>query len=258
MSPPCQPYTRRGNGRDLDDPRSRGFVHLLELIDRLRPPALAVENVPEMSGSQAHSRLREVLDRAGYAVAERLLCPTELGMANRRRRFYLVASRDGLSGWAALPQVSAGKSAVNAAPDVVAPLPSLAAYLDDQDAVELQVAPELLERYAHAVDVVDADDPRAVGSTFTTAYGRSPVRAGSYLRRGGIVRRFSPREILRFLGFPPSYQLPPGLPLANAWRLVGNSLSLPAVREVLTALPSIVHAFLVDRPTSEGWEPFTL
>src|SRR6185503_11544598 len=47
LSPPCQPYTRRGKGRDLDDPRTKSFVHLLGLVDRLAPPALAVENVPQ-------------------------------------------------------------------------------------------------------------------------------------------------------------------------------------------------------------------
>src|ERR1044072_2429252 len=98
MSPPCQPYTRRGKCRDLDDPRSRGFLHLLELIDRLRPPALALENVPEIGGSEAHARLREVLAPGGYAVAPRVLCPTALGVPNRRRRFYLVARRERLTG----------------------------------------------------------------------------------------------------------------------------------------------------------------
>jgi site-specific DNA-cytosine methylase len=117
-----------------------------------------------------------------------------------------------------------------------APRP-LASFLDADDPPHLHVDGDLLARYAHAVDVVDAADPHAVAATFTSAYGRSPVRAGSYLRRNGIVRRFSPAEVLRLLGFPASYRLPPELPHAVAWRLLGNSLSVPAVREVLCALP---------------------
>ena len=261
MSPPCQPYTRRGRGRDLDDPRSRGLLHLLELIARLRPPTVALENVPEMRGSQAHARLQEVLDRAGYTVAERVLCPTELGVPNRRRRFYLVASRDGLTGWAAAPvapvaPADAQAEHVRAPP--LSPCPPLAAFVDVDDPPELHVAPELLLRYAHAVDVVDAHDARAIAATFTAAYGRSPVRAGSYLRRDGLVRRFSPAEILGLLGFPASYHLPPELPRAGAWRLVGNSLSVPAVREVLAAMPAFAHRLLATRPTSEGWPPLSL
>jgi len=44
-------------------------------------------------------------------------------------------------------------------------------------------------------------------------------------------------EILRLLGFPAAFALPPARS-ADAWALVGNSLSIPAVRHVLQELPS--------------------
>ena len=40
----------------------------------------------------------------------------------------------------------------------------------------------------------------------------------------------------RLLGFPTDYRLPADLPLAYAWRLVGNSLSVDVVRQVLAAV----------------------
>lgn len=221
MSPPCQPFTRRGERRDADDPRSRPLLRLIELAGELRPPALALENVPGFEGSETHGRLRRVLEAAGYEVGEHLLCPTEWGLPGRRRRFYLVASRQGL---APLPEP----------PRPPAPTVPLAELLDDAPEPDLEVEPELLERYRWAVDVVDAGDPGAVAATFTSAYGRSPVRSGSYVRSGdGTVRRVSPREILRLLGFPETYELPPSLDRAKAWRLVGNSLALPPVEAVL-------------------------
>jgi site-specific DNA-cytosine methylase len=239
LSPPCQPYTRRGLGRDLDDPRSAGLTRVVRLLERRAPAALALENVPEFAGSAGHRLLRAALERGGYTVAERLLCPTALGVPNRRRRFYLVAGREGLEGWAA----SGG--AVPRPPPPSVPPPSrrpLSSYLDPEPHPELVVDPVLLRRYAHAADVVDAGDPGAVAATFTAAYGRSPVRAGSYLRQDGVVRRFHPREVLRLLGFPAAHRFPDGMPLASQWRLAGNSLSVPAVREVLTALLPGVEA----------------
>jgi site-specific DNA-cytosine methylase len=173
LSPPCQPHTRRGKGLDVDDPRSKSFLHLLELVARLRPPELALENVPEMRGSRAHARLREVLDGAGYAVAERILCPTELGVPNRRKRFYLVASRDGL----APDAPAAGSSSATAEEASATARRPLADFLAPDDPPDLRVDPDLLRRYARAADVVDAADPAAVTATFTAAYGRSPVRA---------------------------------------------------------------------------------
>lgn len=235
LSPPCQPYTRRGLGRDLDDPRSAGLSRVVRLLERRAPAALALENVPEFAGSAGHVLLRGALERAGYAVAERLLCPTALGVPNRRRRFYLVAGRERLAGWAA----AGGENPPALAPPPTTPAPPrrpLASYLDPEPHPELAVDPDLLRRYARAADVVDAEDPAAIAATFTSAYGRSPVRAGSYLRREGIVRRFHPREVLRLLGFPDAHRFPDGMSLASQWRLAGNSLSVPAVREVLSAL----------------------
>ena len=288
LAPPCQPYTRRGRGRDVDDPRARSLLALLGRIAEARPPYLFLENVPGFARSRMHGRLRETLDAAGYRVAERLLCPSELGVPNRRRRLYLVAAGPfaeplrtaGLPGTepngappssthphparAARPdppRLARSESPLDARPD-----PPLTAYLDASPDPGLAMDPDLVRRYRHALDVVDPDDPAAVTACFTSAYGRSPVRSGSYLRlrREGTastgarpprepgddepaaLRRFSPAEILRLLGFPESYRLPPDLPRANAWRLAGNSLSLAPVRAMLAAIPRL--AGLAARP----------
>lgn len=231
LSPPCQPFTRRGLGRDADDRRSRSLLHLLDLLEEssaIRPRFLAIENVPGFAGSRCHARLLVVLEGAGYRWRERLLCPTELGLPNRRRRWYLAASRDGAPGaWGDEPA------------ELYPPPRPLAGYLDpglESSHNGLAVPPEIARRYEGALDVVDPRDPGAITACFTAAYGRSPVRSGSYLRTpGGGLRRFGPREILRLLGFPESYALPVDLPPAKAWPLAGNSLSVPAVRSVLTA-----------------------
>lgn len=237
LSPPCQPFTVRGRRRDADDPRARPFLAVIDRLEEIRPTYVALENVPGFRGSRVHAKLRETLGRAGYgAIEERVLCPSELGLPNRRRRYYLVASRRSL-GPLDLPTSPRRRS--------------LRSFLDpdpgEKLSAELTVDRELLERYHGALHIVDADDPKAVTNCFTSAYGRSPVRSGSYLRLGETVRRFSPREILRLLDFPETYELPPELPTAKAWALVGNSLSLAAMRRMLSAVPDMAYG-LNDSP----------
>ncbi len=224
LSPPCQPFTERGLRRDAEDPRARPFLAVIERLEEVRPPYVALENVPGFVDSMVHARLLAALERAGYeAVHEGLLCPSQLGIPNRRRRYYLVASRGRLR---PIPALSpAGRP--------------LGDFLDPEPHPELNVEPELVERYEGALHVVDADDPAAETTCFTSAYGRSPVRSGSYLRAGGGVRRFSPAEILRLLGFPDGFALPPEVALAKAWPLVGNSLSLEPVRTMLATVAEI-------------------
>lgn len=220
LSPPCQPFTTRGLRRDLDDPRTRGLSAVLDRIAIDRPPYLAMENVPGFVGSRAHARLRDVLDAARYSVRETLLCPTELGLPNRRQRFYLVAAGEGLAEWPARSGPPVMLS------DLVDGSPDSALWCDAQ----------LATRYNGALHIVDAHDSSACTACFTAAYGRSPVRSGSYLATPSGLRRFSPMEILRLLDFPASYGLPADLSPHQAWPLVGNSVSVRALRWVLSAI----------------------
>lgn len=220
LSPPCQPFTTRGRRRDLDDPRARGFAVVLDRLAVSGPHCLAMENVPGFEGSRAHARLRDVLDHAGYSVRETLLCPTSLGLPNRRLRFYLVASRGRLAEWPA----RTGAPVVLA--DLLDPSPDPALWCD----------PQLATRHNGALHVVEADEGDACTACFTAAYGRSTVRSGSYLATPRGLRRFSPREILRLLDFPANYRLPDDLTPRTAWPLAGNSVSVRAVRWVLSAL----------------------
>ena len=243
LAPPCQPHTRRGKGRDLDDPRSAPLARLVEVIPEARPRYLFLENVPGFQGSDAHAALRRAL--SGYRVAETVVCPSDLGWPNRRRRFYLVAARD--ETLRPFPRVGVSG---DEARTVKRPLDEAVDPAQDANP-ELAVEPELRERYTGALSIVDREDPDAVTACFTSAYGRSPVRSGSYLLLpDGGLRRFHPREILSLLGFPATYALPPDLPLPNAWRLAGNSLSLPAVRHALTALPAFAPAADAESSTN--------
>ena len=249
LSPPCQPHTRRGHGRDLDDPRSAGLRHAVDLLSALHPRWLALENVPGFESSRSHELLLGTLERLGYEVEEMQLCPTELGIPNRRRRYYLLASLGDP------PSVSAPRPAPRrvARPDPRAlPRPKLADFLDPQPDPDLRVEPALLARYARAVDCVDAAAPGALAATFTSAYGRSPVYSGSYLKHGPSWRRATPTEVLRLLGFPAWYRLPADLPRRTGWALAGNSLSVTAVRHVLAAIPELAIGAAIDHATPDA------
>jgi site-specific DNA-cytosine methylase len=236
LSPPCQPYSVRGHRRDLSDPRARSLIHLLAVLpqipeDRL-PCHLAVENVAGFAGSQARELLVGLLAERGYQLRERLLCPTELGVPSRRSRYYLIASRAGL-----------------APPRPLARLPLrwlrnfLEPALDDAPPAALLVPRQQLARFGAGLRILDPADPAAYTTCFTAGYGKSLMHAGSYLRCKGGVRRFAPVEIARLLGFPEGCCFPEMLPLRKRWHLLGNSLSVTAVREVLRELPGIEGGF---------------
>lgn len=228
LSPPCQPFTRRGAERDLADPRCQALLTLIERIRKLRPPLVALENVPGFAESNARQRLLTGLNESGYRVHEMMICPTQLGVPNRRRRYYLVARQ---AGWNCEEMAFSGES-----PQIQNPVRArtLGDFLDVDVNARFDVAPQLLADYSTAINLIDAEDPQAITACFTSAYGKSPIRSGSYVRQANRIRRFTPREIARLLGFPPTFGWPPHTADRTAWRLLGNSLAVHTLRYVLS------------------------
>lgn len=217
MSPPCQPYTTRGLQRDLEDRRARSFLHMVELFEAVRPPSLAMENVEGFLKSEARTFLFERLDSLGYQFREAIICPTELGIPNRRPRYYLVASRDGLS-------------EIDLTPRSRRPVRD---FLDANPDPDLYVGASDLAEYGHGFDIVDPTDDDAVTACFTSAYGKSWIYSGSYLKTDNGVRRFSPAEIARLMQFPPNFGLPDHVERRKAYKYIGNSLAIEVVRRVV-------------------------
>lgn len=219
LSPPCQPYSRRGNQRDIDDPRAASLLHLIKQIELVRPRTLLLENVVGFADSRAFQLLKAVLDGCGYFVMQRHLCPTELGWPNRRPRFYLIASLAPLRAWDALPNFEC------AVADLIDGI--------NIDLAECFVADDLVASFADGMDRVDPAQKNSVTACFGSSYGKSLLHAGSYYRHGATWRRFAPAEVARLLGFPRDYLLPNTMSYRRLWKLLGNSLSLPAVEYVL-------------------------
>jgi site-specific DNA-cytosine methylase len=224
LSPPCQPFSRRGQRKDIEDARTRALLRLIDAIASIRPTAIGLENVIGFADSQAAERLLDRLDACGYQVMVRELCPSQMQWPNRRPRYYLLASLERLPAWQPLPTYQLELSQ----------LVEDSHSLDDHPQIWLPA--QQFERFAAAIDRIDSLQVGAISACFASSYGKTLLQAGSYLRSGDRYRRFTPREVARLLGFPETYCLQ-GLGYRTLWKLLGNSLSLPAVRYVLSHLP---------------------
>lgn len=232
LSPPCQPYTLRGKGRDEDDPRALSLKRLIDILASLEgkslPYGIALENVEGFKRSRMRERLISLLESRGFHYQEMVLCPTMFGIPMRRPRYYLVSSRDKLRS-ISLPPVS-----------VLQPLSSFLDHFPSEAVPdELKVPSEIVNRYGKGFRVLDPNFQGSYTTCFTGAYGRSVMYAGSYLKIPNGIRRFSPEEILRLMGFPDDFVFPPSLSLRRRWQLVGNSLSVSVVKVLLEVFPAL-------------------
>jgi site-specific DNA-cytosine methylase len=215
MSPPCQPYCKMGKGLDLEDPRSAAFRHLINLIPLAGPKRIILENVEGFLVSNAFALLSERLKSTGMKWCCISLCPTQFGIPNRRPRVYVVADTDE-------PRLEK--------PPFVKPC-LIAEYLDATEDVSLYLSTETLARHGSGMDMVTKDS--CCSACFIGGYGKRFVGSGSFLKTSKGVRRFSPKEISRLLGYPSEFSFPSGIPLNKQYKLLGNGLNLVVARWVV-------------------------
>jgi DNA (cytosine-5)-methyltransferase 1 len=108
--PPCQPFSRAGRSavRDLvrrgerppHDLRRELWQSFLRVVSIARPPAVLMENVPDMALDRDMWILRTIVDELenlGYAVEERVLPAGDYGIPQYRQRLILVGLAERLS-----------------------------------------------------------------------------------------------------------------------------------------------------------------
>jgi len=90
---PCQSFSVAGLRGGLDDDRGNLALEYLRLADRLRPRWLVWENVPGVLSSNGGRDFGSILGgmgELGYGVAYRVLDAQYFGLAQRRRRVFVV------------------------------------------------------------------------------------------------------------------------------------------------------------------------
>jgi DNA (cytosine-5)-methyltransferase 1 len=95
---PCQDLSVAGGRAGLKGERSGLFFELVRILQESRPEWFVFENVPGLLSSHGGRDMATVLDslvQCGYGVAYRILNAQFFGVAQRRRRVFLVGHSSG-------------------------------------------------------------------------------------------------------------------------------------------------------------------
>lgn len=81
--------------RDILDERTCALLYIINILPKLDKKLryILVENVKGFEKSEAREKLVNCLENAGFTFQEFILCPTQIGIPNSRRRYYLIAKR---------------------------------------------------------------------------------------------------------------------------------------------------------------------
>jgi DNA (cytosine-5)-methyltransferase 1 len=110
--PPCQGHSNLNNRTRREDPRNLLYVTAVALAVGLGAKSIVIENVPEVISDKGDvvGTSKALLKAAGYVYLDSaVLAADALGGAQRRKRYFLIASKVGLDGSdITLESISAG------------------------------------------------------------------------------------------------------------------------------------------------------
>ncbi|CAI4229532.1 unnamed protein product [Auanema sp. JU1783] len=258
LSPPCQPFTKKGLQLDVEDRRSDSFLALLKIFSDMKcpPDYIFVENVMGFEQSEVLQQFGATIEAKGYSWKYYTINSLELGIPNSRPRCYVMAALDKHR-----IDFESINEALNQARQTSVPR-SLGQYLDKtvnfETHPELYLSEEMLFKFGATMNLATVDSVKT--TCFTKSYGRFKVGCGSYVccephlvsdsdhfiserkdscsdeKLGQVVRRFMPGEMAALLGFPETFNQPPHITDQQMYKSLGNSVNVTTVSFLLSKL----------------------
>ena len=247
--PPCQGHSNLNNHSRRTDPRNDLYLSVPAVAIALQAPMVIIENVQAV----VHDRLGVVaatvrlLEDAGYKVEAGVLKADQLGWAQRRSRYFLIASRNHRP----IPVAEVAASLADDARPVRWAIDELAdADPDDHMFRRPEMSSEnrnrinyLFENDLHDLPNSERPDCHKDGTTYTSVYGRlhgdkpAPTITTGFMTpgRGRYIhhdrrRVLAPQEAARIQGFPDNYLFasggePPSSVKLSKW--IGDAVPMP-------------------------------
>ena len=241
---PCQPFSIAGLQKGFKDRDGNLFFEITRIIDTKRPKVVFLENVPnliEHDDGKTFLVIYNGLAQFGYAVYYRVLASNDYGnLPQIRKRIYIVAVREDIA-------------------DRVYQYPEpVELTLKSNDIINRSVRQHDIYYYtegkmydrliAHMKDrkaiyrITDTEvrwTKNQMCPTLTANMGTHKDRVHVVWDNYG-VRKMTLREGLDFQGFPKDFYVPKTITIEDAYKQIGNTVSVPVIRRLAESIKNIL------------------
>lgn len=239
---PCTTFSRSGGQAGTNDPRGKLYLHVLRLVECHKPKVVLIENVGQfksLDGGPAFNEIVESLRAWGYAVYHEILNAGDYGVPQSRDRLFIVGIRKSL-----LVQEFMFPEPLGLKVDVSSILepPHRAVQqivkVGDWDRREDNEIP--WKRIGSGTIRLGSIQKGSQGDRIYSIKGHAPTLTASSGGWGagtglyevdGNIRRLTPREAARCMGFPDSYRFLGSQ--RKAASQAGNAVVVNVVTEIM-------------------------
>lgn len=233
---PCQPFSVAGKKGGFKDTRGTLFFEIARIVRAKQPEVVFLENVPNLARHDNGNTLRVILDTLdglGYDVHYQVLNAAHYGVPQIRKRIYFVCFRKDLRVNFSFPEPTFEDVAVedyleeNVDETYYLDINSITFYKPDTTVRQLDTY-----RMGYIKSISQGRRVYSVkGCTPTfVVSARGPAGSTEAYYINGRVRRLTPYESKRIMGFPDDFVFP--VREERIYQQLGNSVAVPAVRMI--------------------------
>jgi DNA (cytosine-5)-methyltransferase 1 len=251
---PCQSFSVAGLRKGLEDPRGNLALTYVGILDKFRPKWCIWENVPGVLSSgegRDFGSFLGALAELGYGFAYRVLDAQYFGVAQRRRRVFVVGH---LGDWKPAAEVlfeseslsgdfEKGKRkkqniARNVTQSIVYENHPSDSRVKEMGNVCQTVTSNwgtgggnipFVQNITQFVDTYNGTIQGNIAATMTADMA-GPTHSGPKVMQNMAVRRLTPIECERLQGFPDNYTNIPKATDSPRYKALGNSMAVPVMR----------------------------
>jgi DNA (cytosine-5)-methyltransferase 1 len=264
---PCQSFSVAGLRKGLDDPRGNLALVYLAIADKFKPRWIVWENVP---GVLSSNRGRDFgaflggLGELGYGFSYRVLDAQYFGVAQRRRRVFVVGylgdwrpaaavlfESESLRGDSPPSRETRKKSSAYASRSLGSGREIAGTLMASAAKYQWQNNQEAFSGDYHVVcpEISPCLETQVGGlrQPCTQAYAVTPA-----VSDGMAVRRLTPTECERLQGFPDGYtDVRTTTPDGPRYKALGNSMAVPVMRWIGERIETYIRS-ITERKTTQN------
>jgi DNA (cytosine-5)-methyltransferase 1 len=238
---PCQAFSISGKQKGFEDTRGTLFFDVARIVKYHQPKVLFLENVKNFARHDDGKTLEVILntlDQIGYNVFYKILNASHHGAITSRERIYLIAFRKDLEvNNFDFPKPQESTTFIK---DILEKNVHERYFINRPDIIfnQEKTLPLFITQVSKPVQIgkinkggqgerIYSVNGHAI--TLSANGGGAAAKTGAYLVNGKI-RKFTPRECARVMGFPESFIIP--VTDQQAYKQFGNSVAVPVLKSI--------------------------
>jgi len=242
---PCQAFSISGKQKGFEDTRGTLFFDIARITKHHKPQILFLENVKNFARHDGGKTLKvvcDVIDGIGYNLFYKTLNASHYGVPQSRERIYFVGFRKdlGVKNFD-FPKPTFKRIKLK---DILESPAKTKKYVIKRNDIKFydnvsKLKKDLFGSYPLSPIQIGTINKGGQGEriysieghaiTLSAYGGGAASKTGAYLVNG-VVRKLSPRECARVMGFPDDFEVP--VTDGQAYKLFGNSVVVPVLKNV--------------------------